>query len=245
MIIVAKPKNHIFLRPLLDYGFELKKPREIRDKYVEALIRYGSAVRTNAEIEINSANGILLGGNKAKARRLFIEKEIPTPKLIEPDKYNGNIVLVGRPERHSKGRNFYLIHNVDELNSAWNKGARYFSEYIEKDREYRVHVAHGKVLLVQEKTPYDERDKSLPVWNWATGRFIFRVVRWSKIPRGLLPLAVRVTEELNLDFAAIDIMEKDGNYYVLESNTAPRLVGYTLEKYIRYFNWLKDNILKM
>ena len=241
MIVVAKPRNIRFLRPLRDLGFELKKPREIRNKDVGILIRYGSAVKTNAEIEINNAKGILLSGNKARARKLFIEKEIPTPKLIEPNEYKEDITIVGRPEKHSKGQGFYLIHNIDELNNAWENGARYFSEYIEKNKEYRVHVAHGKVLLAQEKIPYDERDRILPIWNWATGRFVFRVIKWSSIPRGLLPLAVRVAETLKLDFAAVDIMEKDGKFYVLESNTAPRLMGYTLEKYMRYFKWLKDN----
>ena len=65
-------------------------------------------------------------------------------------------------------------------------------------------------------------------------------MNWSDIPKGLCPLGVEAAKALGLDFGAVDIIEKNGRYYVLEVNTAPRLEGYSIERYSNYFKWFID-----
>ena len=44
--------------------------------------------------------------------------------------------------------------------------------------------------------------------------------------------SVAAVRSLGLDFGAVDVVERQNKAYVLEVNTAPGLVGTTLEKYV-------------
>ncbi len=70
-------------------------------------------------------------------------------------------------------------------------------------------------------------------------------MRWSEIPRHLCPLAVDAVKIIELDFGAVDIMgypedSRLPRFSICEINTAPRLEGYTAERYAQYFDWLID-----
>jgi D-alanine-D-alanine ligase-like ATP-grasp enzyme len=50
-------------------------------------------------------------------------------------------------------------------------------------------------------------------------------------------LSVEAVAALGLDFGAVDIIEdKEGNFYVLEINTAPGLEGHTVTSYAKAFH---------
>ena len=98
--------------------------------------------------------------------------------------------------------------------------------------EYRVHVFKGKVLYVQQKK------KRL------SGTTINRGIRnhdngWvyctpTDTPSELLlSSCVRAVSLLGLDFGAVDVgyRVRDSKIFVFEINTAPGLVGTTLDKY--------------
>ena len=132
------------------------------------------------------------------------------------------------------------------LNSSAGKGiviantpkdvvkAPLYVKYIKKQDEYRVHVFNGKVIDVQRKM----RKKDVPdeevnwqVRNHANG-FIFGR---DDVFAGdnLTNLCTSCINILSLDFGAVDVIynKHEDKYYLLEVNTAPGLVGTTLEKY--------------
>lgn len=243
--ILGKPGNRFFLKPLAnELNASWTSPRRIeviRDG--DMIIRYGSAISINRTInEVN--RNILNASNKPKAKRIFIENDIPTPKLINP--ISPSFPCIGRPRFHQKGKSFYYCENSLDISRALRNGSEYFQEFYDKTKEYRVHVAHGRVLFVQEKMPINDRAKANLIWNFTNGEFVFKVLGRGLIPSGLCPLAVKAVKALNLDFGAVDILAcsknfNDPMFTVCEVNTAPRLQGYSLEKYAMYFNWLFNN----
>jgi glutathione synthase/RimK-type ligase-like ATP-grasp enzyme len=114
-----------------------------------------------------------------------------------------------------------------------------YVQYVKKQKEFRVHVAFGEVIDVQEK----RKRKDLPdgaavdfqVRNHQTGWVYCR--EDIRQPDGLLDMAKATVLTLGLEFGAVDIIwnEKRNECYVLEINTAPGLEGSTVEKYATAF----------
>jgi glutathione synthase/RimK-type ligase-like ATP-grasp enzyme len=114
-----------------------------------------------------------------------------------------------------------------------------YVQYIKKQKEFRVHVAFGEVIDVQEK----RKRKDVPedfatnyqVRNHHTGWVYCR--ENIQEPDGLRNMAVQSVAQLGLDFGAVDLIwnEKRNEVYVLEINTAPGLEGQTVEKYAKVF----------
>jgi glutathione synthase/RimK-type ligase-like ATP-grasp enzyme len=114
-----------------------------------------------------------------------------------------------------------------------------YVQYIKKQKEFRIHVAFGEVIDVQEK----RKRKDLPedfkadfqVRNHQTGWVYCREDITE--PEGMRQMAQRVVAQLNLDFGAVDIIwnEKRNECYCLEVNTAPGLEGSTVGNYAQAF----------
>ena len=110
-----------------------------------------------------------------------------------------------------------------------------YVEYIPKMFEYRVHVFCGKVIDIARKIADPDRE----VTNWQvrshSNGFIFARENLN-IPKEelLRQMSISVVEAIGLDFGAVDIIYNSmrEQYYVLEINTAPGLVGTTLTNYI-------------
>lgn len=109
--------------------------------------------------------------------------------------------------------------------------------YRKKKSEFRVHVAFGQVIDVQQKLKRRDYDGDVDYavrnhhtgWIYARGDVAASETRDS--------LAVRAVALLGLDFGAVDIIynEHTNQYIVLEVNTAPGLEGLTVEKYVAAF----------
>ncbi len=112
-----------------------------------------------------------------------------------------------------------------------------YTKYIKKAAEYRVHVAFGKVIDVQQKrkrTDY-EGEVNSQIRSHQNGWVYCRENVTE--PTELRTQAVLAVEALGLDFGAVDIIynRHHNKCYVLEVNTAPGLEGTTLEKYTDAF----------
>lgn len=219
----------------------------------EMTIRWGCSAGRDIEGEIvyNKKKNIRLSSNKGKCREFLYENNIPTPKpLTHGDIFGARadgtfrFPIVVRPAFHQKGKNFLLFNNYTELYNKWNDIRRldnpYISEFYPKTTEYRVHVGHGKVLVVQQKVQMFETHGEN--WSYENG-YVFRVVPWKKYRKEIVDLAVKTIEVLGLDFGAVDIMAdpEDDSFpvaVVCEVNTSPRLEGYTAKRYAKYFDWL-------
>lgn len=215
---------------------------------IDILIRWASRVNLPARVVYNRARAIGTASNKAGARMILQDSGVNTPRtstvrlgrFVGP----GPMPWVLRPPTHQGGEDFYLVDSVNELREVPYGDGWYVSEFYPKQSEYRVHVAHGKVLLVNEKVPREgeEYRREEPIWNHATNNFYFRVLRWSQWPISVVREAIKATETLGLDYAAVDVMAEapDHRYdcVICEINTSPTLEGYAAKRYARYFDWL-------
>lgn len=116
-------------------------------------------------------------------------------------------------------------------------GCPLYVAYRKKKREYRVHVAFGQVIDVQQKRKRSDYDGEVDyaVRNHHTGWIYAREsVEASEVRDAL---AIHAVALLGLDFGAVDIIynERDNQYLVLEVNTAPGLEGTTVTKYTEAF----------
>lgn len=187
--------------------------------------------------------------NKRVMRELFTDAGIPMPTLYSVGEITGefsNMVkptlmkFVGRPDKHMKGRGFWLITNRDELNKALagtsRKGAAtHFMEYIEADKEVRVHIFRGKSIRMTEKK-YDGETgchRDYTTIKPTGGKVERRLIRRA---------AKKAVKALGLDFGAVDILVKNGEIFVLEVNAAPGLGGTMPITYAKAIKeWYENN----
>lgn len=213
----------------------------------KVVIRYGNTIPANFSpdnIVYNKSKAIDRASDKAISRVIFHESGVATPKLFHYEDYLNNTItypVIARPPKHCKGMNFVVLNTPDDFieHYAMNHEYRwYYSEFIDKDAEYRVHCAHGKVLGVMQK-PKGEGH----AWNRAVNHDPFVRVKQVDYNYNVCIEALKAVTALGLDFGGVDVITKDGKAYVLEVNTAPTINSsqYISAQYAKYFDWLMDS----
>lgn len=213
-------------------GRSAPSANRIADQDDEIMIHRGSRGdinwgRSSANTRLNP--DISNSTNKRRMRELFRDNDVPMPRWIHPDELNywvGRSPLVGRPDYHSRGRGFWLCETPEDVAKAMRgtrrkKAATHFMEFVEADREYRVHIFKGKSIRISEKEFTDDTKKDYTTAK--PGGISLRRVRNA---------AKAAVEALGLDFGAVDILAAGDNnerVYVLEVNAAPG-IGGTLPK---------------
>lgn len=189
---------------------------------VDYLFRWGCTSQCNAKHTINKVGAIEIANNKALARSFL--KALQLPKPIIPKTWFDirdpiTTPCIVRPLYHAQGRKLFLCTNLEEVKEAVNKcGPEYYiTEYIQKDKEFRVFVAQNRVVWITEKTPGNPADIA---WNVARGGR-FDNVRWTDWPLRACRIALQGMEAIGLDFGGVDIIQKGKEFYILEINSAP------------------------
>lgn len=110
-----------------------------------------------------------------------------------------------------------------------------YTEYVRRDAEYRVHVFNGEVLDAVKKKrrqgyEADPRHNE-HIRTHANGWVFCR--DGVEVPTVVTQECIKAVAALGLDFGAVDVLYRmeGSKATVLEVNTAPGLVGTTLEKY--------------
>ncbi len=208
------------------------------------IIRWGTreSIYPANSIIYNKATAIGNATDKLMSRQLFAEKGVSAPRLLnQVDDYKEGIIIA-RPFIHSKGRNFVVLNNKQELENHWRDGW-YYSEFVDKVREFRVHVGHSKVLAVMEK--HNPNNGNL-AWNRAqndTEPFT-RIKQAETDEQNLLSVlqeGIKAVNALGLDMGGVDVLlDKNGVAYVLEVNTAPTLNSSpkVAEMWSKYWEWV-------
>jgi len=147
--------------------------------------------------------------------------------------------VIVRPLVHQRSEGLILANNLAEVRSAVAEfaGGYYISEYIAKEKEYRVFIAQGRPFIVVEKMPQDRNAVS---WG-CVEQGSFEYIAWEDWPQSVVECAVNSFNLSGLDFAAIDIISKDDQAYFLEANTAPEILGYYGASFAKVFKHMLAN----
>lgn len=196
---------------------------------------------------VNSPTAIHLVYDKRKFRTQMANEGlapntwIDFGDLLESD---AEYPMIVRPEHHIRSRDMILCKTVGEVYRACQKFERYYiSEFIPKDREFRVFVIQGRVVAVVEKMPKDRNDISWGCVEEGT----FKYVPWTEWPLIATEMAVRAFCMSGLDFGAVDVLGVSAGSsgperaYVLEINTAPELTPYYLKVFTKCFDHIVRN----
>jgi hypothetical protein len=209
------------------------------------VVRWGTREElptSSSTIIYNTARSIANITNKRRSRELFIDQGVSCPKMVTDNNVTSNdLPIIARPFVHSKGRNFIVLNTIAEFNRHYNPSRYYYSAFVDKDSEFRIHTAHGKVLAVMQKNAVE----GSIAWNRAvTDSEPFDYVPWSAVDeRGLKPIlieAIKAVKAVGADFGGVDVIVKEGTPYVLEVNSAPTLNSsdYVAGRWAQYMDWL-------
>lgn len=151
------------------------------------------------------------------------------PTIVARQSLNGHsgagIVLLEGEDQHSFTAPLYTV-------------------YIPKLHEFRVHIMDGEVIDMQKKSIIANVDRSEINWKIRSfnNGFIFTRDNLNNISERILnnakQKALDVWSAFNLHYGAVDVIysSQTRQNYVLEINSAPGLVGTTLDRYVRNFH---------
>jgi len=179
--------------------------------------------------------------NKLEALKILERKGVSTPKIIitrHPENIsNYEYPLLARKEHHARGSDAIFLKNRKCLLKRLRKVRRrdFFIRYIEKEKEFRVHILGNEVANISQKIKDDDETTHHPhIWSLARGWVC--VDYNGRYNRPLSELGKQAVKAIGYDFGAVDIiLGKDGKFYVLEINSAPRLCIERRRKYTKYF----------
>lgn len=209
----------------------------------EGEVNFGRA-RANTALNPDTSNST----NKRIMRELFRDNDVPMPELYTHrltdfrNRINFDDLrfpCVGRPDFHMKGRGYWLCRNANDVPRALRgtrrkKAAAHFMEFVEADREYRVHIFKGKSIRISEKRFKDDTKKDYTTAK--PGNISLRRVRRA---------AKAAVEALGLDYGTVDVLATGDNnerVYVLEVNAAPGLGGSMPKLYADTFlRWYDES----
>lgn len=190
---------------------------------------------------INPCNQVTVAGNKLLTFQKLKDVDgirIPTfttDRSVAESWLRDGIDVVCRTQlRGHSGAGIVLSNKDNPLVDA-----PLYVQYVKKQKEFRVHVAFGEVIDVQEKRKRSDLPEdftaNFQVRNHQTGWVYCR--ENIEEPTELRTMAGEVVRQLALDFGAVDLIfnTKQNACYCLEVNTAPGLEGTTVEKYAQAF----------
>ena len=132
--------------------------------------------------------------------------------------------MFARQVRHAGGRDIRLCLQPEHAQLFAQGGWSFFTKFVPLQREFRVWSYRRGHLGTYEKLlsrPEDFLRRARFGCNYDNG-YSFRLLSSESIPEEAKTLGARAVDALGLDFGASDILlGKDGQFYVLEVNSAP------------------------
>ena len=224
------------IRVIRDGNWEVYKPRPY-----DTIINWGcSDLPLDAQI-INHPDLVKIYHDKLETFKALSKLELPVPGWTQCKAYVHNCMvnegtswLARKLLTSSSGRGIIKVEDPNDIPDA-----PLYVKYVPKKEEYRVHWCKWKgSFITQRKAKAQDREvKDWQIRNHDNG-FVFVQDRDLGPVPGCVSFAAQATmEQTGLDFGAVDVIynQKHDQAYVLEINTAPGLVGRTLEAYIDAF----------
>lgn len=148
---------------------------------------------------------------------------LPNLTLVEgiTDRSAPRFPLFGRKLQHREGKDIMPAFQQEDVPLRHAAGAAYFTEYVPRETEFRVWSYRKLHLATYQKVMRHPEQYRYMGCSYRNG-FAFELVQSENVPRGAVEAAANAVNAMGLDFAAVDVLQgKDGNFYVLETNTAP------------------------
>ena len=232
-------KHSISARLLGEYcGVLLATPQQVR-KHGDFthIINWGSTEEKFNGNYINPPRRVRDACNKVTTLEILDAQGVPTlPWTTSSDVArtwwdNGETVVIRKLLRASKGRGIILAGRGAKVPIIQ---APLYTKYIKKQDEYRVHVARGVIIDIQQKRKRKERnneDVDYQVRNYRNGWVFCR--GGVDAPECVRAASIAAVTALGLDFGGVDVgyNAHHGTACVYEVNTAPGIEGTTLRKY--------------
>lgn len=213
----------------------------IHHKNTDVLIRFGNTddfPLKEKSIEINSPKCIRLGSNKSKSRDILQQNEVRVPQSYF-SKNDACLMamkfpLIGRPKNHQHGENIEFIENLKQLEKSHSD---YYSEYLPKDKEYRVYLVNFKAVHMAEKIV---EDKTQIAWNSHQNGVLVDVFDLENY-KEIVDEAIKAARIIGQGFSGVDILLYKNKPYICELNASPALSNKTkLEVITKSFKELID-----
>ena len=237
---IFRPKPfYIAVNPINSrFAKELQRALRPRIKNKVYRVGYNSSRFDSADFYIPNH-----GFNKLRQFQLFKEFGINCPEFVDGEHLladiRGNIIVARKLLSATQGRGIVIFNKSDPDIPA----APLYTQYIKKKAEYRFHVLFDEVIDVQQKKKrreFDAANRNTRIRNLANGYVYTR----DGISYGdeAAHLAMDAVRALGYAYGAVDIIynEKQNQYFVLEVNSRPGLMGTTMVRYcdklITYFN---------
>ena len=136
----------------------------------------------------------------------------------------------------SKGRHVHLIEDQKGLSGYLERESpAYIQEYIPVERDLRVVIIGKEVVLSYWKIPVGG--------NFRTNISQGGVIRFDTVPARAHRLALDTAQRCGWDDVGIDIIEKDGKFYVLEANMKYGTEGFKKAS-INYKSFLEALLIR-
>lgn len=221
----ANPSNGAqTIRRVLGANARLSRRNPILRQF-RFVINWGnrSPITADAGVRVfNKPEAITVASNKLSTFRRLQEAGVRIPQFYtEPPPATKNKIILARTNlTGSCGVGIHVVRPGEAMPRA-----PLYVDYIRKELEYRIHVAGGQVIFVQQKRKKSDREQTENeklIRNHDNG-WVFCPVAPDTVDAGCRDAAVASVAAVGLDFGAVDCVvgRSDGNCYVLEINTAP------------------------
>jgi len=182
---------------------------------------------------LNHPSSVAVAHNKVSTFQRLSFNGVPIPDtggLEDARKWQkeGSIIVARSTATGHSGAGITIVEPGQEIPNTL-----FYTRYIPKKREFRVHVFQDEVILVSEKRKrkdYDGEQNNRVRSH--QGGWVYCYTGINE-PEGLRELAIHAVLAVGLHFGAVDIIynERRNQCYVLEVNTAPGLEGSTVGAY--------------
>jgi hypothetical protein len=212
-----------------------------RQKKGDVVINYGCSDTGDIQPTYQKAYSCHVAISKMATLNAMHHYGIAAPMWTKDKKlaqsWLGEDKILGRDlDRGSQGRGITVYRKGDKLGDHL-----FYVKYMRKEREFRYHVAFGKVIHIAEKMRVVKENRG-PNYDplirshgngWVLA---FNHFDANPPPEGGANLARAACDVLDLDFGAVDMgWNADRGFFVLEVNTAPGIENTTLEAYANAF----------
>lgn len=246
VIMPYKLKSRSARRLAEALGIRRVRPNgRFRNNFGHTIINWGCPRQPvfPADRIINNPDNVALASNKALSLEIFSSRGVPTVEYTKCCETalswlrEGFMVVCRTLLRANSGKGIVLAKKEEDLIDA-----PLYTKYFKKKLEFRVHVAFGEVVDIQQKRKRSELDReqvNFQIRNASNG-WVFCRNDIDEVPDDVKEAAKKSIVALGLDFGAVDVgfNVAKGLPAVFEVNTAPGLEGTTLENYCHLFGKL-------